>query len=128
MRQDKDGNYHFLGKKGRRFIFTKDNFLKHCQKHQELQREDAPKDIEDTLNNYEVLTKHNPTGSTNYYRVLKVINPKYNTQIEVCKVYSFKKGNKLYIIAGADYIWGLSYQIINTNEEIIWKNHNSQIS
>lgn len=104
MKEDDNGNYHFIGKKKKRFIFDKKNFLTHCLKHAALNRVEALENIESALNDYDALTYHKPTGSTNYYKVLRVLNPRYNTQIEACKVYVLPHRRKdTYVIAGACY-------------------------
>lgn len=133
MKQDNNGNYHFFGKghgkKQKHYVFTKSNYLAHARRHSELGSQEALENIEETLKNYDATTRHPYTKSLNYYKILKVFYPKYNTQLRVCKVYVFRRGRtNAYTIAGARYIFGFAYQIINDNEKILWKNQDSLIS
>lgn len=129
MEIQSDGSLCFIGENSRVFIFEKDNYDKHCQKHVILKDKSFLQEIEKTLFSPDTKTIQ-PKLDKNieiYYGVLKQINNKYNIQVRVLRI-PVVKAKKVYFIKTAFDFWAFNWQVIHNSEEIIWQNPKSSLS
>jgi len=127
---DKDGNLVFKAvfkEQNETFLFTKENYDKHCKKHSRLKFDKYLEEIEKALMDPDRVTKGPNEGKRTFYKVVKIINPKFNTYVEVWQVPTFNKGKLFNIISTAYTFWSPSWRVIHHLEEKIWEKENSLI-
>lgn len=137
MEEDRYGNLIFtaIGKDNKKrevYIFNKDNYNKHCLKHN-ISGEEGLKHIEETFKDPDCITIGNGRDQKNYYKVVNYQKNKNSISVSVCfyKSICYKKkikGKKIfYKIATVLDSWSPNYQVVNNLEKEIWKKISSLI-
>ncbi|MDP3696872.1 MAG: hypothetical protein Q8R55_02460 [Candidatus Taylorbacteria bacterium] len=126
MTKDKDGNFVFRTQ-NETFLFTRESYNRHCKKHPRLNFDKYLEGVDVALVDPDHITIDPADGQKTFYKVINIINPRFDTYVEVWKIPTFKKGKSFNIIATAFTFWALSWQVIHSLEKTLWKKEGSLI-